>query len=221
MGKEFEIGKTLVDVAKEAKITHFIWSTLPNTVKESKGKYQVPHFTHKAQVEEYAKSAGFRYHTYISAPFYYTNFSSFPACKPKRSEDGTLTFVLPAKLSTKFEMGDVRELGPVVVNVLRNPKGWGNGEYIAVVGDRIPFSGVLQALGDHLGVKCTLQSVPGETYKTYFTGADELVDMFEWWDEYGYNGNQDLTRGHKANGKALKPFVEWLKETQFKFTSYQ
>jgi len=84
MGKEFEIGKSIIDVAKEEKITHFIWSTLPDTVKESKGKYKVPHFTHKALVEEYAKEAKFPYHTYIAAPFYYSNFQNFPLFKPKK-----------------------------------------------------------------------------------------------------------------------------------------
>jgi len=222
MGKEFEIGKSLVDVAKEEKITHFIWSTLPDTVTESKGKYKVPVFTGKGLVEQYAKEAKFPYHTYVAAPFYYSNFQVYPFFKPKKNEDGTLSLVLPTKLTTSIEMGDVRELGPVVSNAFRNPKGWGQGEYIAVVGDNLPLSEILKALSDQVGTKVTLQSVPGETYKTFFPGADGFVEVFEWYEEYGYNGRQhDLTSGHKAKGSACKSFVEWLKETQFKWTSFQ
>jgi len=218
-GKEFEIGKTLVDVAKEEKITHFIWSTLPNTVKESKGKYKVPHFTHKSLVEEYAKAAKFPYQTYVAAPFYYSNFQA--VFKPKKNEDGTLSLGLPAKLTTNIEMGDVRELGPVVLNALRNPKGWGNGEYIAVVGEKLSMTEILKALSHQVGTEVKLQSIPGEIFKNFFPGAGELVDMFEWFDEYGYNGRQhDITSGHKAKGSACKTFEEWLKETQFKFTSF-
>jgi len=222
MGKEFEIGKSIVDIAKEEKITHFIWSTLPNTVKESKGKYKVPHFTHKGLVEEYAKEAKFPYHTYVAAPFYYSNFQSFPAFKPKKNEDGSFSFALPMKETTNMDMGDVRDLGPVVVNVLRNPKGWGNGEYIAVVGERLPMSEILKALSAQVGKKVTLQSIPGDTYKTFFPGAEELVDMFDWFDEYLLMGpNLDVTGGHKAKGSPCKPFAEWLKEVNFQFTSFQ
>jgi len=218
-GKEFEIGKTLVDAAKEAKITHFVWSTLPDTVTESKGKYKVPHFTHKSLVEQYAKTAGFPYHTYVAAPFYYSNFGAF--FKPKKNEDGTLSFLLPLKPTTLIDVGDVKEMGPVVANVFRNPKGWGNGEYIAVVAERLSMSEILNAFSEQVGVKVNLQTIPHETFKTWFPGAEELADMFGWFDEFHYNGgSHDITRGHKAKGTALKPFAEWLKETQFKFTNF-
>jgi len=126
------------------------------------------------------------------------------------------------KLTTTLDVGDVGDLGPVVLNALRNPKGWGNGEYIAVVSERIAISEILKALTNQVGTEVKLQSIPGETYKTFFTGADELVDMFEWFDEYGYMGRQhDLASGHKAKGSACKTLVEWLKDTPFKFTSFQ
>jgi len=84
MGKEFELGKSLVEVAKDAKITHFIWSTLPNVEKESKGKYKVPHLTHKALVDDYVRAAKFPYYSFVLLPFYYSNFKFFPVFKPKK-----------------------------------------------------------------------------------------------------------------------------------------
>jgi len=125
------------------------------------------------------------------------------------------------KLTTTIDIGDVRELGPVVSNAFRNPKGWGNGEYIAVVGEQLPVSEILKALSNQVGTQVTLQSVPLEVYKTFFPGADEIADMFGWFDEYGYNGRfHDVTSGHKAKGSQLKSFPEWLKESQFQFTSF-
>ncbi len=47
MNKEVELGKSIVDAAVEAQVKHFIFSTLPNAEKISKGKYRVPHFTDK------------------------------------------------------------------------------------------------------------------------------------------------------------------------------
>jgi hypothetical protein len=47
---EFEYGSTVAEGAKEAGVTHFVWSTLPNVDEQSGGKYDVPHFTDKARV---------------------------------------------------------------------------------------------------------------------------------------------------------------------------
>jgi len=219
MGKEFEIGKKLVDLAKEAKITHFIWSTLADAEEESKGKYHVEHFTHKAKVEQYAKSAGFPYHTYIAAPFYYQNFNGFPIFKPTKKEDGSLEFTFPFPETTPFSIGDISEIGACVATAFRNPKGWGNGDLIAQVGEHTPFSEILKALSAHLGVKVTLNKISREAYSKSFPKADEIAEMFDWFHEYGYYGRKvDLTSGHKAKGSACRPFAEWLKETNFQFT---
>ena len=53
---EFEQGKNIADAAvKTSTLKHFIWSTLPNATKISKGKYLVPHFEAKNRVDEYIK----------------------------------------------------------------------------------------------------------------------------------------------------------------------
>jgi len=49
-----------INLAKAAAATptlkHYIWSTLPNTKKISGGKYIVPHFEAKNQIDAYIKS---------------------------------------------------------------------------------------------------------------------------------------------------------------------
>jgi len=222
MGKEEQIGKSLVDVAKEAKITHFMWASLADCATESKGKYQVAHFTDKAKVEQYARKAGFPYHTYVAAPFYYQNWGNFFFVKPFKQEDGSLSFSLPVPETTYFSMGDISEFGSNVLAAFRNPKGWGNGDYIAVIGEHAPLGEIFKVLGAHLGKKVTLQQVSKEAYfKAFPFKADELYEMFEWFRDYGYYGRLvDLTSGHKAKGSALKGFAEWLRETKFEFTSF-
>lgn len=37
--KEFEVGKNLAEKAKEAGVTHFLWSSLPNADRLSGGKW--------------------------------------------------------------------------------------------------------------------------------------------------------------------------------------
>jgi len=216
LGKEFEIGKNLVDAAKEAKVTHFIWSTLANCQTESKGKYHVVHFTDKAKVEAYAREAKFHYHTYIAAPYYYQNWGTF--VKPQKAEDGSYSFTLNVPATTMWSQGDVREVGIAVATAFRNPQGWGNGDYIAVCAEHVPLSSILEVFSQHLGKKVTLNVVPTEAFSKFFPGAEELGEMFEWFNEYGYFGKtHDITSGHKAKGSALKSFAEYLKETNFAF----
>ena len=66
-----------VRVAKDAGVTHFVWSTLPDAEAISKGKLHVPHFTGKAKVDRLVTEAGFANHTFVIAPFYYQNLLAF------------------------------------------------------------------------------------------------------------------------------------------------
>ena len=54
---EIAQGKIAIQAAKDAGVNHFIWSTLPNVEKISNGKFDVPHFTGKAKVDELVKNA--------------------------------------------------------------------------------------------------------------------------------------------------------------------
>lgn len=47
---EIEVGTTVAEGAKQAGVTHFVWSTLPNVEEQSGGKYDVPFFSNKAKV---------------------------------------------------------------------------------------------------------------------------------------------------------------------------
>jgi hypothetical protein len=54
--REAEVGKLIARVAKAAGVQHFVWSTLPNVDKFApKGKYVVPHFTLKGEVDNYIR----------------------------------------------------------------------------------------------------------------------------------------------------------------------
>src|ERR1700746_127573 len=48
-----------VRAAKDAGVKHFVWSTLPDVEKISGGKFDVPHFSGKARIDQVVKDAGF------------------------------------------------------------------------------------------------------------------------------------------------------------------
>src|SRR5258706_1307665 len=57
-----------VRAARNAGVTHFVWSTLPDVEAISGGKFNVPHFTGKAKVDRIVREAGFANHTFVIAP---------------------------------------------------------------------------------------------------------------------------------------------------------
>src|ERR1700745_1134184 len=64
-----------IRAAKDAGVKHLIWSTLPNVEAISGGKFETPHFTGKAKIDQVVKEAGFENYTFVIAPFYYQNLA--------------------------------------------------------------------------------------------------------------------------------------------------
>jgi uncharacterized protein YbjT (DUF2867 family) len=59
MQLEINQGKALADACKAAGVERFVWSSLPNVTKNTKGAITaVEHFDSKAQIEEYIRSIG-------------------------------------------------------------------------------------------------------------------------------------------------------------------
>jgi uncharacterized protein YbjT (DUF2867 family) len=48
--EEYKTGMKLVDAAIKHRVSHLIFSTLPNFDKVTNGKWDVPHFTNKARI---------------------------------------------------------------------------------------------------------------------------------------------------------------------------
>jgi len=74
--REEEIGTAAVRAAREARVEHLIWSTLPDVENLTGGRRSVLHFSGKAHVDAVVRSAGFARHTFVEAPFYFQNFST-------------------------------------------------------------------------------------------------------------------------------------------------
>src|SRR5438552_6062779 len=131
-----------VRAAKEAGVQHFIWSTLPNVEAITDGKFDVPHFTGKAKIDRIVKEAGFPHHTFVIAPGYYQNFVGFLA--PQKQTDGSVGWALPLDPDVRcLHMGDIRELGNIVVGAFAHSDEAGNGECLPLVGDFMSFNEII------------------------------------------------------------------------------
>ena len=117
-----EIGnaRNAVAAATSAGVRHFVWSTLPDVEAISGGAYEVPHFTHKAKVDQVVSDAGFEAFTFVEAPFYFENLTQMMG--PQALADGTRGWAMPLPRDARAaHMGTVADLGGVVAGTSRTP----------------------------------------------------------------------------------------------------
>ncbi len=202
-----------VNAAKAAGVQHFIWSTLPNVEKISEGKFEVPHFTAKANADAVVKSAGFAYYTFVVAPFFFQNLNGVFAPQPQ--QDGSIGWTMPINPTVKaIHMGDITELGEVVAGAFAHPDKAGNGQYLPLVGNLLSFNDILKTLNQQ-GHNFTFNQVPSEIFSGFFEGADELAQMFAYFEKYTYlGGNYDIgiKLANELAGKPATGFAEWAKK---------
>src|SRR4029077_2372015 len=131
-----------VHEAKDAGVQHFIWSMRPDVETMRRRTIEVPHFTDKANVERVVREGGFAYHTFVIAPFYYQNLLS--AMTPQKQADGTAGWALPLDPEKRvIHMGDIAEIGRIVVGAFAQPELAGHGEHLPLVGDFLSFNEII------------------------------------------------------------------------------
>ena len=201
-----------VNAAKDAGVQHFIWSTLPNVETISGGTIDVPHFTEKAKVERIVKEAGFAYHTFVIAPFYYQNLLG--AMAPQKQADGTAGWALPLDPERRvIHMGDITEIGRIVVGAFAQPELAGHGEHLPLVGDFLSFNEVIATL-NRQGHKFSFKQVPREVFATWFPGAADIAAMLAYFEAHTYLGSNSrdaIALANKVAGRQPTNFAAWAK----------
>lgn len=209
---EIAQGKIAIQAAKNAGVNHFIWSTLPNVEKISNGKFDVPHFTGKAKVDELVKNAGFKNYSFVQPPFYYQNFSGMLGAQPK--QDGSTGWTLPIDPSKKvIHMSDINDLGKVVAGAFLNPEKVGQGSYLALATELNSFNDIL-AIYKANGKEYSFTQVPGELFSTFFEGAKEISEMMAYFEAHSYMGPNSENNILQANAISTESFTsldEWIK----------
>ena len=201
-----------VKAAKDAGVQHVIWSTLPNVEEISRGKISVPHFTDKAKVERIVSDAGFAYHTFVIAPFYYQNLLG--AMAPQKQADGTSGWALPLDPERRvIHMGDITELGRIVAGAFAQPELAGHGEHLPLVGDFLSFNEILATLGRQ-GNKFSFQRVPREVFSGWFPGAESVAAMLAHFEAHTYLGSDmrdAIALANKVAGQQPTKFAAWAR----------
>ena len=206
-------GKNAVEAAKEAGVKHFVWSTLPDIGVISNGEFDVPHFSNKSKVDDVVKNAGFRYVTFVEAPFYFQNLIGPLA--PQEKQDGTTGWTLsldPTKEAIHWS--DINDMGKVVAGAFLQPEKAGNGNYLALATELYSFNDIIEAYKRH-GKEYTYTLIPGEIFATVNDRTKEMKELFGYWEKYTYMGPGSASRIEIAKEIATGEYVrfdDWLNQ---------
>lgn len=208
----------LARAVQSAGVEHVIWSTLEDTrnwvplsddrMPTLMGKYKVPHFDAKGEMDQLFTDLGIPT-TFLLASFYWDNFIHFGS-GPKRGPDGTLALTLPIG-NAKMAGIASEDIGAVAHGILkRGPEMIG--QRIGAAGEHLTGEEMAAAMSDALGETVRFNPVPPAVYRGFgFPGADDLGNMFQFYDEFEdvCNGVRDVARSRRL-APGLKTFRQWL-----------
>lgn len=210
---EIAQGKNAIEAAKETGIEHFIWSTLPNVEVISKAAFDVPHFTLKARVDDFVKSAGFKYSTFVQPPFYYQNLAG--ALSPQPKQDGSTGWTLPIDPTKKvIHLSDINDLGKVVAGAFSQPEKVGDGSYLSLATELNSFNDIIKAYKT-IGKEYSFTQVPSELFSTFFEGAKEVAEMLGYFEKHTYMGpdsEKQIEMGKRIATGELVTLAEWINQ---------
>jgi uncharacterized protein YbjT (DUF2867 family) len=216
--KELAQARTMAKAAKDAGVTHVIWSTLEDTrrwvpLSDSRmptlmGKYKVPHFDAKGEANKIFGELGVPT-TLLNTSFYWDNLIHF-GMGPKKGPDGKLAFTLPMgdKKLPGIAAGDI---GKAALGIFKRGSEY-IGKTVGIAGEHLTGAQMAAALSKALGKEVVYNAVTPEQYRKFgFPGAEDLGNMFQFKAEFekDYCGARDLKVSKSLNPE-LQSFSAWL-----------
>lgn len=197
-GTEGEIlqGKNMVDAAKDAGISHLIFTS----VGAADQKTKISHFESKREIELYIRDSGIRYTIFRPVSYMY-NYE-----RPDSRESimkGTLrSYTRPDK---KVQLIAPEDLGIFVNMAFERPDDFLAKE-IELASEELSMLEAARVFSRVLGQKVVYEEIPIEQIRKQ---SEEMMKMAEWINNYGYDADiKSLHRMHRG----LMTLESWLKK---------
>lgn len=218
--KENASATNMAKAAQAAGLQHVIWSTLEDTrrwvpldddrMPTLQGKYKVPHFDAKGEVDHVFTDLGVPT-TFLYASFYWDNFISFGA-GPKQGPDGQLALTLPIG-DAKMAGVAAEDIGKVAYGIFK--KGAATiGQRIGVAGELLSGTEMAAAMTTAMGQPVRFNDVSPDVYRGFgFPGAEDLGNMFQFYRDFESvcNDMRDVGRA-RALAPDIQSFEQWLEK---------
>jgi uncharacterized protein YbjT (DUF2867 family) len=222
--KEQANAQNMARAAKAAGVQHVIWSTLEDTRKwvplsdnrmpTLQGKYKVPHFDAKGEINHVFTDAGLPV-TFLNTSFYWDNAYMF-GMGPAKQADGSYTITFP--------MGDKRmsgmaseDIGKCAYGIFKKGKEY-IGKTVGIAGEHLTGAQMAEKYSKGLGINCKYNEVTPEAYRGFgFPGAEDLGNMFQVYRDFEkeFTAARSLDVSRSLNPE-LQNFDQWLAKNKSK-----
>jgi uncharacterized protein YbjT (DUF2867 family) len=190
-------GKAVADVAKEAGVSHFVYSSVGGAERES----GIPHFESKWHVENYLHERGLPV-TILRPAFFMDNFRSLVS----EEADHTLSIKMALRPETALQMIAVDDIGAFAALAFKQKTTF-LGKAIELAGDELTPVQITEVFQRVLGKPMRFSEVPVEQLRRV---DPERGKMFAWFNESGYQADiAALLQLYPP----LKTLEEWLKHS--------
>jgi uncharacterized protein YbjT (DUF2867 family) len=190
---EINQGKTFADAAKDAGVTHFVYSSVGSAERQT----GIPHFESKWQIEEYARAIGLPA-TVLRPVFFMENWGGM--------KDTILGGQLPQPLSpdTQLQQIAVDDVGAFVALAFSDPDRW-IGRSLEIAGDELSMTKTAETLSRVLNREVKYVQVPWDAFEQQV--GKELAAMYRWFEDYGYKADIGALRKEYPPLKRLEEFL--------------
>ena len=205
--KEIAQGKRIADSIPDS-VEHIVFSTLADTrsvltplgAKPLEADYTVPHLDSKSVIDGFFPAEKT---TLMETSFYYQNLDNFGMCS-----NGVFTLPTKNKLATI----DGTDIGRSAYGAFKDPSY--KGKRIAVAGDKLTGDEYCKIMTEVTGKEFKYNLVDYEVYKGFgFPGAEELGNMFWYWDVAGNPADPAETKATVCPGAiSFRQYCEQNKE---------
>jgi uncharacterized protein YbjT (DUF2867 family) len=222
--KEQANAANMARAAKAAGLQHVIWSTLEDTRKwvplsdnrmpTLQGKYKVPHFDAKGEINHVFTDNGVPT-TFLLTSFYWDNMYMF-GMGPRKGDDGSYSITFPMG-NKKMSGIAASDIGGCAYGIFKKGKEM-VGKTVGIAGEHLTGAQMAEKLSKGLGIQCSYNAVTPEAYRGFgFPGAEDLGNMFQFYADFEdyFVGARNLDVARSLN-PSLQNFDQWLAKNKSK-----
>ncbi len=192
---EEEQGKRTAEIAKQAGVQHFVYTSVGSAHRET----GIPYFDNKWRVEETVRELGFPSYTIIRPVFFMDNFLS-PWFKPGIDEGKLMIAIKPDTVVQMIAVADIGKYGQQAFERHEEL----NGRAIDIAGDEHTMPETAEIIGRAAGKTITFVQMPIEEVRTF---SGDYALMLEWFDRAGFD--VDIPALAKEHGIRGTTFGKW------------
>ena len=182
---EFSIGKTIIDAAARAGVSHFVYHSVLHPQVE-----EMPHHWEKMRVEAYLFRAGVPF-TIVQPAAYMQNVL---AHRERIAVHGV--YPVPYGVGTRLGIVDLADVAAAAATILAEPAAHIGAIYELATDERLSQTEVAAVLGESLGRAVRAEQVSLSVWEenARATGlgdyqVETLLKMFRYYDRFGFWGN--------------------------------